>query len=395
MVRNHIIILFLICATSFVCAQNNDTGYTTDLMITQYYENGTDNDFIEIKNLTDKEIKGGKIKYYLVYYKSDEDITKKPKKDNHIEIKLKPYEVKVYGKNDFKDFDLKGNEIVLISTQKNDECFNNRIDIIGEQESFWGEGVSYSRGACASEKANADFVLTDWISLSTIEVDNASGLQNIDLGTYQLGSINWDGTSWTDGRLPDRTRTVIIDGKYTNDYGEIRACDLIVNDELNFRKAISNGSASSVIVYRDLNVFGTFKLGDKMSLYMDDDDATITGSITKFEKSTTLNNQFDFTYWSSPVKSAKVEDVFTGVRSGRVYYFDQSKTTISDRDNDDGTFWDVWVAANGEMKPGRGYASEASTDNVNRHTVEFEGQPNNGVIREQVHYNDDDDQEND
>ena len=93
MVRNHIIILFLICATSFVYAQNNDTGYTTDLMITQYYENGTDNDFIEIKNLTDKEIKGGKIKYYLVYYKSDEDITKKPKKDNHIEIKLKPYEV--------------------------------------------------------------------------------------------------------------------------------------------------------------------------------------------------------------------------------------------------------------------------------------------------------------
>lgn len=375
-----------------VSGSDKDQADPTDLMITQYYENNKA-DFIEIKNLTANEINGNT--YFLVHYKSQDKLRDAPKRGRHIEIRLQPNEVKVY-----EDFDLKGNDVVLISTRKDKNCFENRVDIIGTQEERWGEALSFSKGACASEAAHREFDRNNWIQLSLNEVDVSFPEQNIHKGIYQEGPVVWDGINWTVNNLPDRTRTVIIDGQYTTDRGDIEACDLIVNDELNFRGAVLGSTeTSSVIVYGDLEIneqSGIFKLGDKMALVMYDDDANITGEIVKYERSTQLNNQYDFTYWSSSVTAASVGDVFSGVRPGRVYYFDQSRTTASDPDNDpEGTYWNVWVPASGTMKPGRGYASEASSDSGSRHLVSFQGQPNNGLIREQVHFNNDNDPEND
>jgi len=364
----------------------------TPIMISQYY-NSNRQTKIEVKNISDFDISDKE--YVLAYFKSSDDLNKEPKKDQKIELKaLAPGEVRVY---QFKKR-LLGNELIVVSTDKRKKCYDKRVDIVGEQLN-WGANISLTKGACATDIPHKDFKLEYWISLSTTEVDDASVLQNIDLGKHQMGSINWNGEAWTGGRLPDRTRTVIIEGKYTNINGDIQACDLIVNDnvELNFWDGqSSNGNGNSVMVYRDLNVSdtGKFNIGNQMSLFMDDDNATITGKVRKFEKSTSLNDQYDFTYWSSPVTTASVENVFSDVRPGRIYYFDQSKSTASDPNDDpDGTFWNVWVPASGEMKPGRGYASEANNDN--RHKIMFEGQPNNGIIREQVHYHDDNDEDND
>ncbi len=368
-----------------ISGSDSNEADPTDLMITQYYENGNV-DEIEIKNLSNKEVKGKT--YYLAYYKSGDNINKAPKRGNHIEIKLQPNEVKVYD-----NFNLTGNEIVLISTKKDKKCFENRIDVIGQQGVLWGEAKSFSKGVCASESAHKEFNPKDWTALSLAEVDNASIKQNIHIGTYQEGPIVWDGSNWTSNALPDRTRAVIIDGLYSSEiYKNIEACDLIVNDELNF----DNNGKKSVVVYRDLSITenGSLQLGDQESLVMYDDDAIITGVISKVEKSTPLNDPYDFTYWSAPVSEASVATVFSGVRSGRTYYFDQSKTTASSPDHDpEGTYWNVWVTANGKMKPGRGYASEAKTDAVSIHQLSFEGTPNNGVIYEQIHYNDDENED--
>ncbi|MCA0931502.1 hypothetical protein LCM02_03490 [Lutimonas saemankumensis] len=375
-----------------ISGSDTDQPDPADLMITQYYENNNQ-DFIEIKNLSEKNIKGKT--YYLVHYGSKDKLTDAPKRGRHVEIKLLPNEVKVY-----KSFDLKGNDIVLISTRKDKDCFENRIDLIGKQNEFWGQSLSLSKGACASESPHKDFDPVNWVELSIQEVDDSSSNQNIHIGVYQEGPVIWDGSKWLENDIPDRTRTAIINGRYITDNGDIEACNLVVNAELNLRSAVQGSSETrSVILYGDLRIdeaLGTFKLGDKMSLVMYDDEAEITGEIIKYERSTSLNSQFDFTYWSSSVAAARVEDVFSGVRPGRIYYFDQSRSTSSDPDNDpDGTFWNVWVPAAGEMKPGRGYASEASDTSDNRHLVSFRGQPNNGVIIEQIHFNDDDDLDND
>ncbi|WKK67241.1 hypothetical protein [Lutimonas zeaxanthinifaciens] len=256
-----------------------------------------------------------------------------------------------------------------------------------------------TKGGCASEISHLEFNAEDWIELSNSEVDIASTLENIDLGTYNLGNIVWNGSNWSGNNLADRSRITVIEGDYKYDTANIEACDLIVNGKLDFTAgSVNNSESGSVVVYRDLEISesGSFEIGDKQSLVMYDDQAEIKGEIAKYEGSTALNNSFDFTYWSSPVDGASIEEIFSGVRQGRIYYFDQSRSTSSDPDNDpDGTYWNVWVPANGIMKPGRGYASEASLDNSGIHEIKFKGKPNNGVIYEDVYHHNDDDMDND
>ncbi len=388
------VLLFVIEGRAFrfyrfnVSGDASEVSGDSEIMISQYYENGN-NDKIEIKNVADYTIRRNE--YFLAKFSSNDDLDAPPRGGNVIRIgDLDPGEVVTYD-----DFNLNGDEVIVVSTSRGRNCYADRIDIIGTQNETWGKDISFSKGGCASETAHDSFNIDHWIALSNDEVDSALSSQNTFLGTYQSGEIIWDGTSWTSNALPDRTRTVKIDGAYSSqNLRNIEACDLIVESELDF----DNDGKKSVVVHRNLSVSenGTFQLGDQESLVMYDNTAQIEGTIAKIEKSTTLNNSRDFTYWSSPISSASIADVFLGVRSGRTYYFDQSKTTASSPDNDpEGTYWHVWVPANGSMKPGRGYASEGMTDQPNMHQITFEGTPNNGVIYEQVHFNDDEDDNND
>ncbi len=352
------------------------------IMISQYYEN-VDDDFIEIINLSAKEIK--KNKYVLAVYGPNDDLNKAPGKRNTIDVRrMRPGEVKVY-----KRFRLKGDEIIVISKSKGKKCFKDRIEILGKQGETWGKGLSLSKGGCASESAHTEFDPENWISLSLLEVDASVAEQNLFRGTYQGGPIVWKDAVWTSNALPDRTKTVVIEEAYSGNLGNLEACDLIVNSVLDF----DNDSKKSVIVYGDLSVNGSFRLGDQESLVMYDDAAVISGVITKVEKSTFRNNAYDFTYWSSPIKKAVIDEVFKGVSPSRIYFFDQARTNTSDPDHPD--FWLTWVPASGEMTSGMGYAAEGIKGSTGIHEISFQGIPNNGLIFVQVHHHDDENLNND
>ncbi|MDN3643674.1 hypothetical protein QWY87_13235 [Lutimonas halocynthiae] len=348
-----------------------------EIMISQYYDN-EDNDQIEIKNLTDYDIQDKK--YFLAIYGKRDDLNKAPKKNRIIEIdEMGAEEVLVYSK-----FELTGNELVIISSSKRNNCYADRIDIIGNQNIFLGNNVSFSKGGCATETAHREFSFDDWIELTNVKVDLASANQNISLGAYQSGPISWTNTGWSAGQLPDLTRIVHIDHPYSGSSGNIEACDLIINEPIDFNV----GGTNSVIVYRDLTINAAFEIGDNESLVMYDDDATINGSIKKHENSTFRNNTYDFTYWSSPVEEADLAKVFAGVNSNRIYYYDQSRTTTSDKNHPD--FWSTWVLASDKMKNGRGYAAEGIAGETGVHEIVFEGKPNNGTIYEDLNFHNDD-----
>lgn len=353
-----------------------------NVMISQYYENGNE-DHIEIKNLTDTEIKNKS--YVLALYEANDNIDEAPKKGNTIDIqKMDPGEVILYSK-----FDLTGNEIVILSTSKGRDCYSDRIDIIGVQGLIWGESTSFTKGGCASESAHANYDENDWIALETSKVDLAAGNQNIALGTYQPGPIYWSGSNWTDDALPDLSRIAYIENYYAGISDNIEACDLIINAEVNF----DNGGTNSLIVYRDLTINAPVTIGDTESLVMYNDDATITGNIIKKESSTYRNNQYDFTYWSSPIADGQISTVFSGVNPGRIYLYDQSKTSSSNPSDPD--YWDRWVNASGDLLPGKGYAAEGVSGTVGIHEISFNGRPNNGVIYENIHFWDDSNVDND
>ena len=301
-----------------------------EIMISQYYDN-EDDDQIEIKNLTDYNIKDKK--YFLAVYRKRDDLKKAPNKNRIIEIdEMEAEEVLVYSK-----FELTGNELVIISSSKGKNCYADRVDIIGKQNTFLGNNVSFSKGGCATETAHREFRFEDWIELTNASVDLASANQNISLGTYQSGPISWSNTGWPDRQLPDLTRIVQIDHPYSGSTGNIEACDLIVNEPIDFNV----GGTNSVIVYRDLTINASFEIGDNESLVMYDDDAIIKGRIKKYENSTYRNNVFDFTYWSSPIAEALTSDVFEGVDPSRIYYFDQSRTDTSDPNHVD--YYSTWI----------------------------------------------------
>ena len=347
-----------------------------EIMISQYYDN-EDDDQIEIKNLTDYNIKDKK--YFLAVYRKRDDLKKAPNKNRIIEIdEMEAEEVLVYSK-----FELTGNELVIISSSKGKNCYADRVDIIGKQNTFLGNNVSFSKGGCATETAHREFRFEDWIELTNASVDLASANQNISLGTYQSGPISWSNTGWPDRQLPDLTRIVQIDHPYSGSTGNIEACDLIVNEPIDFNV----GGTNSVIVYRDLTINGSFEIGDNESLVMYDDEAIIKGSIKKYENSTYRNNVFDFTYWSSPVDDADLAKVFVGVNSNRIYYYDQSRTTTSDKNHPD--FWSTWVLASENMKNGRGYAAEGVVGETGVHEIVFQGKPNNGIIYEDLNFHND------
>ena len=354
-----------------------------EVMITQYFENGRNDDFVEIKNISGNATNTKD--YYLVHYKRRDDLNKPPKKGSIIEIQaLAPNEVIVYNK-----FKLDGNDIVILSTSKGKKCYVDRVDIIGSQNSRWGKNTSFTKGGCASENAHFSFDINDWVEVETSIVNGASNKQNIAIGTYTVGPISWDGSNWSENGLPDRSRIAIIDGNYNALNGDIRSCDLEVRSDLIF----DNNTKNSVVIYRDLQITGSFVIGDEESLVMYDDAATIIGNITKKENSTPRANTYDFTYWTSPISDGNIGTVFSGVTPGRIYYYDQSQSSSSN--SNDPTFWNTWVNASGIMEQGKGYAAEGRTGTTGVHNVSFTGTPNNGIIYTDVHHWPDSDVDND
>jgi len=202
----------------------------------------------------------------------------------------------------------------------------------------------------------------------------------------------WD-NGWSNG-VPNASTNVFINADYDHQNGDIETNDLTINSHLNF----DNGTTNNVVVYGNLNINGTFTIGDTESLVMYDDNAEITGEIIKKESSTSRNNAHDVTYWSSSVNEETIERVFNGVTPSRIWFYDQMATTASDPspENDpDGTFWNTWKVASGVMVKGIGYAAEGITGSTDIHNIEFKGVPNNGLVQFNLNYHADVDLEND
>jgi len=364
---------------------NNDLlADKNDIMISQYYHDETTNSkWIEIKNNSNQTIPAGS--YFLNRYDDASaafPLAFEPIPEilagNVILFKNSqaslPNSVNLGQVQQIEtsvcDFD--GDDLILISTTPGAICYDNRTDIIGGNPiQNWGKNRSLIRGGNLEDPSKI-FNSNSWIVLDSIsEINFADPDSNLALGTHSKGATKWNNGSW-DSQIPDRTRNVEIIGSYLSG-DKFKAYNLMVDAELNF----DNGSTNSVVIYNNLTVtqYGTFVIGDKESLVMVNDNAEISGMITKKESSTARNNAYDITYWSSPVENESIGNVFEGVTPDRIFYYDKSKTTSTDP-------MDFWIIPdlNETMKPGLGYASEGLSGLTEVHDISFSGIPNNGEI---------------
>ncbi len=375
-----------------IVGESSDVVIGGDILITQYYEGGGDNQWIEIKNISGTTINAGE--YFLCLYDDSQlpIITQIPPLENVAIPAMVADQVILFQNplaslptgnigvtpepDDNNVCSFTGNDVILISRTIDGTCYGNRQDIIGNPDgNRWGEGTSFVRGGCASETPDINFVESNWINLeSTVIVDGADINSNISLGTQFIGTTSWTGASWDNG-IADRTRNAVISSPYSVSNGTIVACSLTVDTSLDF----DGDTEESVILYGDLTINAPFIIGDKESLVTYNPNANISGNITKIENSTPLLNIHDNTYWSSPIVNANIGTVFTGVDPNRIFYIDGNRT--------DYIFsppYNHWYLASGSMQVGRGYAVEGASTDIQ--TVSFTGIPNNGDIPISVYY---------
>ncbi len=383
----------------------------SELLITQYYEGAGNNQWIEVKNISSNSIVSGF--YNLCLYTNTNTregviSTTAPQEDVPISGNgpggtILPGEVVLFRNpaailpsggdlgsaliipDNICTFT--GDDVILISTSTGDNCYNDRIDIMGDVPpaagfpSNWGVDKSFIKGCGTTYAPSLSHDLSNYIELLIEEVDTANPDANIALGTQRIGTTTWT-SSWSNG-ASDRTRVTIIDGTYTAANGSFGACDLTVNGTLNF----DSGTSNYVEVNRSLIINGTFNIGDQESLYSVNLihpgtlPVSITGNITKNETTTSLTNIDDYTYWSSPVRNTGISTVFGAYRQGSLYYWDMAAV------NTNGTGGDQvrgeWIPAAGQtMKSGKGYISQGPIAGAYplQATVSFSGQPNNGTI---------------
>jgi len=379
---------------------------TPPLLITQYYEGANNDQWIEVKNISSDPIVADD--YKLVLYPDVStplgiiDVTS-PAPNHYVSIEaMTPGQVKLYKNSanlggageatDVCSFD--GDDVILISTSVGVDCYDNRIDIVGEvpplagSPIIWGADKGFIKGCGTIEEPSLVFDSTNFIELTIVEVDNADPLTNIALGVHNSGPTTWI-TSWDNG-TSDRTRTAVISGTYTATDGSFGACDLTVTGIVNF----DSGTSNYIEVNKSLtNTGGTITIGDQESLYTVDTlnptlPVLISGNITKKETTTALTDSDDYTYWSSPVAGANMSMVFPAngtatYNQGRLYYWDQAvPNTISGGGNE---ALGEWISATGLiMKLGRGYISQGPTNITypasSGATVSFEGKPKSGDV---------------
>ncbi len=379
--------------------QGEGTGLSNSpIMISQYYEGNANNKWLEITNISNTLIPENS--YYLALYWNDDannTIGNKPSRNKLIPALL-PGETLKYSAtlpvtqpsyavntNEIKTSvcGFTGNDIIIISTTNDETCWANKVDIVGNN-SNWGANVSWVRKyGCDAASPKTGFYISDWLTFEINEIDNAFADSNLRIGEFFSGPTSFENNNtWSNG-IPDINRNAIINNDYdTAINGNFESCNLTV-DANRLLKISANNYVS---IKNDLIVKGILEVANEGSLLMIDDFGLVKNSgIIQIHKTTTPLKKFDFTYWSSPVINAKLEEVFFESPQNSFFIFNTS--SFNDLDNngfDDES--DDWQQVSGLMGIGKGYTAMAPNKNpfIDKQSVIFKGTINNGLIKTPV-----------
>ena len=368
------------------------------IMISQYYEGSGNNKWVEIKNISGTIIPANSF-YLAVYNKGsiEQPLTGVPSKsilipamteNEVIRFKESSTTLPAYTNSDgivsqtmFSN-SFSGDDILVISTTNNNDCYSNRVDIIGEY-SDWGDRRCFIRNSCIADGPSTTFNINDWVEFSDLEVDTAVPGTNPYLGEHFNGvtDFNGDGTNgWSNG-LPEKSRIVTVTANYdTATNGSFDACSLSTTGTVSIN--IRSGDNITIINDLSVNARGILNVEHEGSLVMVNDSGTVINEgTTNITRNTSTMEQYDYHYWSSPIdysiNTTPIASVLSDFYASRIYEYNTSAFNDANNDGSDDDLND-WVNYSGEMKSGTGYAAMTSSPGI-RNTV-FSGKVNNGVI---------------
>ncbi len=221
-------------------------------------------------------------------------------------------------------------------------------------------------------------------------------------------TTTWNGAVWDNG-IPDLTKPAILNAAYdTGASGSFSACDLTVNATFN----LNIDDNTYVEVQNDLIVNGTITVQTHGAFVQIDNSGSVSGSGTTTVTKTTssLNNWYEYTYWSSPVSGETIGNGLFESEADRRFSFNaqnfEDSTMETNNDNtavagqddidDNNDDWQ-WVSGATVMNPGVGYATTHDeslfvgppmSSPPYEYDYTFEGDFNNGIINVSAHRND-------
>ncbi|GGZ84420.1 T9SS sorting signal type C domain-containing protein [Algibacter mikhailovii] len=169
--------------------------------------------------------------------------------------------------------------------------------------------------------------------------------------------VTWDDDGWSNGTGPDATNEVIIASPYnTADDGDITACSITINTGV----TLTVENTTYIEIEHDAIVNGDLTIetqGNFVQRGEGSDAGSFIGSGTVNKTTPSKADWYYYTYWSSPVVGATIDDVFPLVDGDSRYYFEAINFRDSDGDDvdDNGDDWN-FAFGSSTMETGVGYA---------------------------------------
>ncbi|MGX7668798.1 reprolysin-like metallopeptidase [Flavobacterium pedocola] len=207
----------------------------------------------------------------------------------------------------------------------------------------------------------------------------------------------WNGTAWSNG-APSKNTLAVINGNYnTGVNGSFTCCSLTVNGG----RTLLIGDNTFVEVLNDVtvNATGILEVANAGSLVMNNNAGVVTnnGTINVY-KTTAPFEQYDYTFWSSPVENRTIGSALSAWDPSRIYKLNAANFRDDNNDSHDDNR-DAWVFTPQTeiMQAGRGYAAMASAAGAfpRQENVTFSGKVNNGIINMPVNLSMDNTKNND
>ena len=222
--------------------------------------------------------------------------------------------------------------------------------------------VTGSRGQILEEISNqANWLMSDFLILEFT-------------GNF-TSTITWNGVTWWNGvtgfpGTPENYfEAVLSQDLRTSEDGSFSTCECTIAAG----KTLTIASNDVVVVENSITNRGAVVIFNKGALVQKTKDAGNSGdgTYTVTRKSSTMNSEFDYTYWSSPLSESKLSNanVFQGAYA---YSFDSGG----------GGSWQP-ESVGAPMIPGKGYATTGPSTNDYPRTYRGEvsgSKPNNGHI---------------
>ena len=223
--KQHLLFLSLLLISIYINSAH------CQVIISQYYEGSSNDKFIEITNLGPSSVNLSSPQLYLCLFSNaaaDNPSGVAPTNSQTLSGTLNSGSTLIFKNSSAVTpnyaltatasaiCNFNGDDLVVLSTSNTTTSWANRIDVVGNGNS-WGVDKSFYRRS-DQLNTNSSFTISEWVEKNLSEIANANSNNSEYLGFHKYhfsysNSGDWETTSnWNKNSLPSATDSAIING---------------------------------------------------------------------------------------------------------------------------------------------------------------------------------------